>query len=323
MILNDIISVLKKSGSIIILPHISVDGDGLGSSLALGIALERANINVKIYIEEDIPCIYDFLPGKHLIEVYQNQVEKVDTVVALDTGDLGRLGQRVNFLNGTKTTINIDHHTTNSKFASLNFVQIKASSVGEIIYKMLKMMGTEIDESISTCLYVAIATDTGGFRFGNTTSLTHQITADLINNGVNVADISQKIFDTMSFGKVKLMGAAIGTLKIEEEGNIALITITDEMMKATGAKEEDCDGIVNIGRNVRGVEVAIMLRQQENGEVKINLRSNVKVDVSEIAGHYSGGGHKRAAGCIVKGEFVEVRQKLLEDIKRSLQAVNS
>ncbi len=322
MILIDIINVLKESKKVIVMPHVSVDGDGLGSSLALGLALEKMGISAQIWLEEDIPFMYSFLPGSHLVKVYDGDSnafgEGIDTVVALDTGDLPRLGKRAEVFNKAEITINIDHHNTNDEFAQYNFVNVNSSAVGEILYQLIKMMGIRFDKDIATCLYVAISTDTGGFRYSNTTSVTHQIAGDLLNSGVNVAEISQKIFDITSYEKVKLMGAAINSLELFENGKVAFITISDDDMKSTGAKEEECDGIVNIGRNIRGVEVAVMIRPRSNGEIKVNLRSNSYVDVSEIAKLYSGGGHKRAAGCTVTGSSEEIKAKLLDDIRKVL-----
>jgi len=322
MVLIDIINVLKKSKKVIIMPHVSVDGDGLGSSLALGLALEKIGTSVEVWLEEDVPNVYSFLPGSHLVNVYNGEGELsgecTGTVVALDAGDLPRLGKRVEIFNNAGITINIDHHGTNDGFAQYNYVNVNSSSVGEILYQFIKMMGIEFDTDIATCLYVAISTDTGGFRYSNTTSITHQIAGDLLNSGVNVAEVSQRIFDTVSYEKVMLMGAAINSLEFFENGKVAFITISDDVMKSTGAKEEDCDGIVNIGRNVREVEVAVMIRSRSDGEMKVNLRSNSYVDVSEIAKTYSGGGHKRAAGCTVKGNIEDIISKLLDDIRKVL-----
>lgn len=321
MILIDIINRLKESGKVIIMPHISADGDGLGSSFALGLALERSGINVEVCLEENVPHIYSFLPGQHLVRIVEDEGlpdEGAYTVVALDTGDLARLGNRADIFKSAELTVNIDHHSTNDEFAQYNFVNTNSSAVGEIVYQLVKMMGIKFDAAIATCIYVAIATDTGGFRFSNTTPITHQIAGDLVNSGVNVSEVSQKIFDTVSYEKVKLMGAAINSLELIQDGKIALITITDGIMKSTGAMEEECDGIVNIGRNIRGVEVALMLRQKSNGEVKINFRSNSYVDVSEIAKIYSGGGHKRAAGCTVKGNLDDIRLNVLNAIRKVL-----
>jgi len=318
MILNKIISEIKDAKNILILPHVSSDGDALGSCIALGLALERAGKKVIIFLEEEIPVLYSFLPGKHLVKIYKGEVEQFDMVVALDTGDLERLGDRVALFKGARITANIDHHNTNSEFAFHNYVQANASAVGEIIYQVIKMMGITIETNIANCLYVAITSDTGGFRFSNTTAMTHQIIADLISNGVNVAEISQNIFDSTSLGKVKLMGAAISSLEVLEKGKIAFITVTDAIMKNCGAKEEDCDGIVNLGRNIREVEVSAMIRQRENGEIKVNLRSKKYVDVSAIAALYKGGGHKRAAGYTTNKSIDEAKKMLLQDIKETL-----
>jgi phosphoesterase RecJ-like protein len=316
--MNDIVSLLKESDNICIMPHVSADGDAIGSSLALGLTLIKLNKTVTVLTEEKTPLIYDFLSGKQLIEVINQDVKNFDTVLALDTGDVDRLGSRHEVFKNAKISVNIDHHPTNTMFADYNYVQTNAAAVGEIIYQLIKQLGIELDNQISTCLYVALATDTGGFRFGNTTPVTHQITADLINNGANVAEISQKIFDTTSMEKVKLTGLAINSLKLIEGGKIAFITLTDEMMKQAGAKEEECDGIVNIGRNIDGVEVSVLFRQRAGSGIKVNFRSKSYVDVSMIANIYSGGGHKRAAGCTIEGDLPEVQKDVLSRIIKVL-----
>lgn len=318
MIEKEIIKAIERAESIAILPHVFADGDALGSSIALTLALRQLGKNVKVYIEEEIPHTFNFLPGKEYVEVFKGQAEEFDLILILDTGDLARLGRRIDIFNKNDLTINIDHHTTNTEFASINHVKTTAAAVGEIIYQLIKRMGINIDENISTCLYVAIATDTGGFRYSNTTALTHQITADLINNGVDVSKISQLVFETIPYKKVKLMGVAIETIEILEKGKLAFITVTEEMMKKTDASEEDCDGLVNIARNIEGVEVAILIRQRSDNEFKINFRSQNYVDVSAIASKYSGGGHRKAAGCTLKGNIEEIKQMLNKDVREVL-----
>lgn len=318
MVLDEIVSVLEKADNIAILPHIEADGDAIGSCLALALSLKKAGKKVKVLMEEDVPVVYGFLPGIELAEVYTVDYTVYDVVMALDTGDMGRMGYRKEIFDKGDVTVNIDHHSTNSEFADYNFVQTSSSATGEIIYQLLKMMKLELTPETAACLYTAITTDTGGFRYSNTTSLTHQIAADLINHGAVVADISQKVFDTVSYAKVKLTGLAANTLELFEKGKVSVIYITPGMMKEAGALEEDCDGIVNLGRSIRGVQVALMLRQWEDNEVKVNLRSNGSFDVASLASMYAGGGHKKAAGCIVKGNLEEVKNKLLADIRDRL-----
>lgn len=315
MELDRIVSILKESDKIVILPHVSADGDALGSCLALAMALGKLGKKPKVLLEEDIPYVYGFLPGREMAEVFTSGHDTFNTAVALDTGDLDRLGVRRSVFESAAVTVNIDHHNTNTEFGFHNYISAGSSAVGEIMYQMIKMMGLVPDTDIATCLYVAISTDTGGFRFSNTTSLTHQIISDLINAGVKVAEVSQKIFDSASYEKVKLTGAAISRLEIFESGKVALMSLDNDLIKKTGAKEEDCDGIINVARNIRGVEVAAMLRQWDNGEIKVNLRSSSYVDVSAIAGLYKGGGHKRAAGYITGGSLEDSKNKLLKDIR--------
>lgn len=317
-ILNEIISKIKTARSIAILPHISVDGDGLGSSIALAMAVNRLDKDSAVYLEEDIPYIYEFLPTGNLVRSFQEKLQGYDLVIALDCGDMERLGKRAAIFNSAKTTVNIDHHQTNTMFAELNHVLTSASSTGEIIYELIKTAGFDVDADISTCLYTAIATDTGGFKYSNTTAETHQIAADLINNGVNVAEISKLVFDTTSLQKIKLTGMAINTLELLENGKLAIITVTDQMVREAGARDEDCDGIVNIARSVMGVEVGVLIKQKSDEEIRVNLRSNSYADVAEIARKLTGGGHKRAAGCTIRKSIEEARKILVEEIRKVL-----
>lgn len=319
MSLDEIISVIGNSRRIAILPHVSADGDALGSCFALGLALRGLGREADIYLEEEIPYVYGFLPGRELARIYPADTRTdYDAVLVLDTGDLARLGKRVEIFRSCPVTANIDHHATNTFFARYNYVHTNSSAVGEIIYHMLKSMGVGMDADISTNLYVAVATDTGGFRFSNTTPVTHQVAGDLIQNGINVADISQKVFESSSREKVRLMGLAIDALELLEDGKVAVMTVTGDMMLASGAADEDCDGLVNIGRSIRGVEVSVLIKQKDAEEFRINLRSNSYVDVSAIAARFSGGGHKRAAGCTMLGKREEIAGRLLQQIQEAL-----
>lgn len=318
MFLDDILSVLKKSRKILILPHISVDGDCLGSSIALALALKRLGKEAVVFVEEEIPYVYGFLTDDEIVRTYSHGAYPSELAVALDTGDIERLGNRADIFNAAVLTVNIDHHSTNSEYALYNYVQSSSAAVGEIIYTIIKMLGVEIDSRIAECLYVALVADTGGFRYSNTTSTTHKIAAELISMGINVSEISQRIFENTSLIKTKLTGLAIGSLQLYHEGKTAVITLTDKDMEKVGAKDEDCDGIVNLGRNITGVEVAVMIRQLANGILKVNLRSKAYVDVASIASMFGGGGHKRAAGCMLDKELEKFKVMLLEDIKEAL-----
>jgi len=320
MAIEKIAEIIRNNKNVAILPHVSADGDALASGFALGLALRKIGIEPKIVLEERIPWVYEFLPGREMSALYDGQDIPYDLVIAVDTGDLNRLGKRLGIFRAANNTVNIDHHTSNTRFAGLNHVSVESAATGEIIYELIEIMNIEIDKDIAICLYTAISSDTGGFRFSNTTPLTHHIAAKLVEKGLNIAKISRRIFDEAALEKVKLMGMAINTLQLLEEGRIAVIEVSLEMMKKTGAKEEDCDGLANIGRNIRGVEAAVVLRETDNNEVRVNLRSNEWLDVAEIAVRFSGGGHKRAAGCTLKGSIEHAKTMVIDEIRRRLTA---
>ncbi|MFA6308536.1 MAG: bifunctional oligoribonuclease/PAP phosphatase NrnA [Clostridia bacterium] len=319
MMINRIIEEIKKAKRIAILPHVSADGDSIGSSIALSLAINKSGKESKIFTEEEIAQNYSFLEGAKDIEVYiKKPAQNYDLVITIDCGDIERLGSRCEIFKNTNNTVNIDHHPTNTEFAFINYVQTNAAAAGEIIYQIIKLMGIEFDKDISESLYVAIASDTGGFRFSNTTSVTHQIASDLLNNGINVADISHTIFDTITLEKAKLIAVAINSIEIFKKGKVAFITINKDVFESTGALDEDTEGIVNIGRNIDGVEVSVLFRQLNNNETKLNMRSKSYLDVSVIASLYKGGGHKRAAGATVTKPIDELKKMVLKDIEEML-----
>lgn len=316
--LDKIADTIMESDTIAILPHVFADGDALGSSFALALALSEMGKKAEVLLEEKVPLLYDFLPGRNLSFIYEKSEEQYDLALALDCGDMERLGGRKEVFVNASRTANIDHHNTNTGFAMLNHVDTTSSSTGEIIFSLLDRIGHKSGADVAVNLYVAISTDTGGFRYSNTTPGTHIIASKLISQGVDVAEISRIVFDTTSYEKVKLTGTAIHSLELIENGRIAVMTLTNEMISKTGAREEESEGIINIGRNIRGVEVAAMLREMGNGEIKVNLRSNLYVDVSAVAGRFSGGGHKRAAGFTTTGDIMRVKDALLDELRKEL-----
>ncbi len=315
---KEIVKLISEAGSVAIYPHVSADGDAIGSSLALGLALRNAGKKVSVYIEEDIPTVYRFLPGGELSGFYNENVEVADLNIALDTGDVGRLGSRAEAFFMAPCTINIDHHVTNTKYAHLNFVNAISASTGEITYLLLKKLKMEINADIATCLYTAIATDTGGFQYQNTTAETHKIIAELLSTGINVGEISQRIYDNTTYEKLKLTAKAIELLELHESSKLSVVALSLDDILSTGAKEEDCDGIVNIGRSIESVEVSALIKEKSNNEIRVNLRSKTYVDVSEVAAAFDGGGHKRAAGCTIIGTLEEAKKKIIEAIKEKL-----
>ena len=312
MNLIKIINEIKAANRIAIISHISPDGDAVGSSLGLALALKSTGKTPDVYLQDGVPSIYSFLTGSSAV-LKEWDKAGYDIAIAVDCGDLERLGNCAQVFNSATIRINLDHHVTNTNFGDFNHIETNASSAGEMIYRIIKMSDIDLDKDMAQCLYVAIATDTGGFRFSNTTSICMQVAADLINCDIDISDISRKIFDVTSEARARLLGAAINTLELFEEGQIAAMSVSKEQKEKINTRPEDFDGVINIARNISGVEAAVMLVEKELNEVKVNLRSNKFVDVSQIVSKYSGGGHKRAAGCTLSGITLQAAKDLIVD----------
>lgn len=309
MIYPEIIDRIKDSDRIAILSHIMPDGDNVGSGLALCSALKKSGRDARFILDDEVPKIYRFLKGAD--QVYSPEdYERFDVVLALDCGDEGRLGRSAMYLNNNYV-INIDHHISNSRYGDLNLVDSEASATGELVYRLIHQLDIDLDKDIAECLYTAIVTDTGQFQYSNTTALTHQITGELIDHGVNVSLMFERIYQNSSKEKIILMKMALGSLEFYHNDTISCISLTQQQMQAAKAKDEDSDGMINLARDIECVEVAVFLKEMEPGKIKVGLRSKKLVDVAAVALKFGGGGHVRASGCTIYGTIDEVRQKVL------------
>lgn len=315
--LEAIAKVLSKAGSVAILPHLNVDGDALGASLALALALSSDQCQAHVLIEEDVPATLDFLPGLDLIK--RSPEGRYQVALNIDNGDINRLGERLAVYQDAEMRLSVDHHATNKVEADISYVDTGAAATGEIIYRLLtEYMGIPVTKDIALCLYTAIITDTGGFRFSNTTPETMVIAGDLMKTGIDFTNANKKVFDRISYAKLFLMKQTMNSLKLLFDGKLAVSYLRWNDLSSFNAKLEDSEGLVNIGRNLEGVEVSLFLKEEKPGSFKGSLRSNEYVDVSKIAEKFGGGGHKRAAGFSAEGELEDIVKSLADAIKDSL-----
>ncbi|NLU52297.1 MAG: bifunctional oligoribonuclease/PAP phosphatase NrnA [Clostridiaceae bacterium] len=303
--LSRIAEYLKNAGDIVILPHDHVDGDALGASLALALALKTLNKDVDVVIGEDVPATLNFLPGLELLK--KKPQKTYDVAINIDNGDISRLGYRESYYRSAKTTLSIDHHSTNKVDAHCSYVDITSAATGEIVYDLItKLLNVKLDRDMALCLYTAIVTDTGCFRYTNTTPRTLEISAELLRQNIDFSFVIKKVFDMVSLTKLSLMKETMNSLRLLENGRIAVSYLTYDFISQLSAKNDDFEGLVNIGRNLEGVEVSIFLREEEKNHYRGSLRSNEYVDVSKIAEKFNGGGHKRAAGLNIDGNLEDV-----------------
>jgi phosphoesterase RecJ-like protein len=312
---------LTNGENIVILPHINADGDALGAALALGIALKSLNKEVDVLIEEEIPSNLDFLPGQELIK--SNPQKTYNISVNIDNGDITRLGEREHYFWSSKVKLSIDHHATNKVMADYSYVDTRSAATGEIIYDLiLNYLKTDIDKDIALCLYTAIVTDTGGFRYTNTTSRTLRICAELLNFDIDFPYVIKKVFDMVSYTKMNLMKQTMNSLLLYGDGKLAVSFLTLKDIKNLNVENDDYEGLVNIGRNLEGVEVSLFLREEQDNHFRGNLRSNDYVDVSKIAEKFGGGGHKRAAGFNINGKLDDSIDMLVSAILPEIRGVD-
>lgn len=295
--------------------HVRPDGDGLGSGLALYWMLKALDKEATVVLRDRVPPAYHVLPGSDQVVVLEDISGAYDAAFIIECSDVDRPG-----LPSLKDqfVVNIDHHSTTVPFGDINWIDSTAAAVGEMIYNLCKALGVEVTKEIAECIYTALLTDTGSFHFSNTTERTLKIASELVRRGVEPARISQALFYSSSFAKVKLLGLVLSNIERDESGRIAWITMDRATMYEADASEEDADGIVNHALSVADVEAVAFFKELSPGAYRVSLRSKNKHNVAKVAELFGGGGHRNAAGCRVTGEFPEVKRKVLEGLQAAL-----
>ncbi len=314
--------LIENSNRVLITSHENPDGDALGSMLALGLGLRKMNKEVVFYTKDNVPEILNFLPhSDEIINSLDSISGPFDIAFALDCTSTNRAGRDFEVYAASencKKVVIIDHHLTTGSEADLHILDNTASSTGMIIYRILRSFSIEIDQSISQNIYTTILSDTGSFNYSNTSSETFRIAADLVEAGADPAEISQALYENEPLRKLELLKLVMPTLEITQDKRIASIVVHKKMFDETGTTKEDTEGMVNIPRSIKGVEVAVLFRENIDQDWKLSLRSRGLVNVAKIAESYGGGGHGRAAGCSIKGNIEEVKSKIISSVKEAL-----
>lgn len=321
MIVNEMIDKIKSSKKIAITFHVSPDGDSIGASLGLLCGLRLIKKDVSILCKEKLPDVFSFLPNSSEI-TGENAVisDDIDLLITLDCGDVERLNYEKDdksFKNRDYFVINVDHHLTNKSFGNLNYVDTSASSVGEIVYHILKEMNVCINQEIAACLYTSILTDTGSFRHSNTTRTTHLIAGDLISTGIDFSEIHRIIFDNKKFEALKLQGLVLNNMYLTCNKRLCIMKVTKAMIDESEVDEADTGDLVSIGLKVNTAEVCVLLKEKDD-VVKLSLRSKSNVDVRKIAEKFNGGGHTKAAGLVMEKSIEEAEEIIVSEIEKEL-----
>lgn len=317
MTLDEILKQIQKAERIVILTHESPDGDAVGSSLAMKLILEKLEKSADVIIPE-YSRLFNFLPSAEDIMI-DSEIKNYDLAISVDCATLKRMAKKEYFENA-KSTIVIDHHGSNTMYGDLNYVNPVSPACCEVIAGMVKYYEIDITKDIGTCLMTGIITDTGGFRHVGITPETFEFTADLIRLGVDVPDIYKRTLNTKTRANFELSKRVMDRMEILEDGKVTFTYMNKQDEEEVGAEHGDHEGLVEIGRDIEGVEVSIFIRQKENEDAyKISMRSGNKVNVSDICFLFGGGGHPRAAGALIQGNVEQVKEKLMKEVRKALK----
>ncbi|NLN05378.1 MAG: bifunctional oligoribonuclease/PAP phosphatase NrnA [Clostridiaceae bacterium] len=315
------VEVLNKARSVAIFPHYDADGDALGSAFALAIELKRLGKDTCVFLDEEIQKKLSFISSEAIeTVVFQEGMETrmFDLAVAVDSGDIKRLGKRADLFKSAGATIKIDHHISEDDYADYNFVDTKWAATCAAIWELLTELVGEISDEASLRIYTGIYTDTGGFKHSNTDAKVHIIAAKILSKLGDLSYIS-RIFQEKSKGMIRLYNIAVSKMEFFFNERVAYVNLTIEDFEKAGAIMEDSEGLATYLREIEGVDTSVFIRPgDKKDELKASLRSNEIVDVSQIAASFNGGGHKRAAGFTYYGDEQSMKKTLLERLGRAL-----
>jgi bifunctional oligoribonuclease and PAP phosphatase NrnA len=300
----------------LITSHARPDGDSIGSQLAMAYALELLGKDVRLINADPAPEHYLEFPGVDRIEIAREVSDNdADAVIVMESGDFARTGVRG--LEG-RFTINIDHHQGNTGYGDINWLDESAAACGELVFDLIRALGVPLTLEIATHIYLAILTDTGAFHHSNITPHTFDICRQTVEAGVEPAAMARRVFDSNSFGKLKLIGALLDEMDLLDEGRLAVLYLNDDILNATGTTYNDTEGLINLPLTAREIQAVVFFKLGADGDVRVSMRSKYDVDVRLVASHHGGGGHKNAAGFTVHGPLENVKPEILREMVEAI-----
>lgn len=312
---DEIATALAGAERILVASHLRPDGDALGSTIAFALWLSSLGKDVTAWNEDGMPEKFRYLPGSDIITKPDASAAPFDALVALDTSVMNRLGTVLDAITIPPLFINIDHHISNQRFGTLNYIDSTSPATGQIVYEFLQDRGAEVTPEIAGNLFAAISTDTGSFQYRNTTAQTFEVAAGLIRAGVQVGELSQAIYDSQPRRRLELLRHALNSAIYSPDGRVVSFSLTLDDVARLGVVPEDNEGIIDHLRAVDTVVAAIFFEDLGEGKVRVSARSkDPKVDVCRVCMLFGGGGHALAAGARMRGSLAEVEETFLRAI---------
>jgi bifunctional oligoribonuclease and PAP phosphatase NrnA len=319
-----IADALRSATRIGVACHVRPDGDAIGSIVAFGQSMKLAGKEVFFLSEDVVPANLGFLPGSDLVMQSSPLPLALDVAVALDTATKARLGDNTNIaFSDAALLVNMDHHGTNPRYGHLNHIDTHSPATGEIVYEFLTSQGFTLDDTVRQNLFCAISTDTGSFQYSSTTARTHRIVAEMIEAGVDTADLAQKLYQTQPLRRISLMKAMLNDMKFSVGGKLASWALSQQTQKEVGMQSGDTEDLIDTLRTIEGVISAVMFEELPDGKVRISSRSkDARLDVSKVCSLFGGGGHAMAAGARLAGPLSEAEARFLEALKNEIERID-
>ena len=320
-IVDRIVEAIKASETICVVGHVRPDGDCIGSQLGLTLALINAGKTVTCWNQDPLPAKLAFLDAKKLIQPPEKG-QKFDCVIATDCASLERLGTAVEAITDRKLFINIDHHTSNTRYGDINWIAAREPSTGELIFRLLKAANWPITPAISDCLFTAVSTDTGSFQYPTTRPATYHVAGELVKRGANLAKICDEVYQSYPLARVRLLRHVYNKFRLTHDNQIAYFWLKKADYARTGSDPSDSEGLIDHIRAIEPVILACVFEEIEPNLTRISLRSkSPKVDVNKVANLFGGGGHPAAAGARIEGTPLSTQRKVVAALKKELNGV--
>ncbi|MCM3132027.1 bifunctional oligoribonuclease/PAP phosphatase NrnA [Paenibacillus polysaccharolyticus] len=307
---------LLEHDDYLVVSHVQPDGDAVSSTVTMGWLLSCLGKTFTMINEGEIPSRMRFLyHADAIVNMTEQPPErKYKAIICVDCADFARVGLTRQYFEEDAVILNIDHHPTNNGYGTVNIIKSDAAATAEILFELLELFDITWDKDIATAVYTGMLTDTGGFRYANTSPNVMAVASRLLEHGVDGPYLAQTLLEEVTLPQIRILNKALSSLQMSEDGRVAWVVITPDDMQECGAANEDLEGIVNYTRNIRGVEVGIFFKVINDNAVKASLRSAGKIDVAALAQTFGGGGHVLAAGCRLEGKVEESVEKVLKQV---------
>lgn len=318
--LKEAVSFIRERDDFLIVSHIQPDGDAISSTVIVGWILNKLGKKFTMLNEGEVPSRLSFLWNSEEIQAFTESkpAPQYRHIICVDCADYTRMGKTIAYFTPDAELLNIDHHPTNNGFGHANLLKFQAAATAEILFELLDELKLQLDKEVATAIYTGLLTDTGGFRYSNTSPLVMAMASRLLAAGVNGPELAEHLLERMTMGQLHITQRGLSRLSFSPNHKIGWLWVTSEDLEETGATNEDLEGLVNYPRNIEGVEVGMLFKQNGQESVKVSFRSAGRVNVAAVAQHFGGGGHVRAAGCRLTDPLPDVISQVLSAVQKAL-----